>query len=314
MTPTRPRTRGSLLILPLIACLAGAGVSAQSSPGQREAPGPVPSTTVTGAGGVSLAVYDGGTRGARSIVFIHGFTQNSMTWQRQFAGPLAEAFHLVSYDFPGHGASEKPLDAERYTDSSMWAEDLAAVIRERNLERPVLVGWSYGGYVIADYLRSHGDGNIGGIVLVASVTKNGTEEAAGYLTEEVLGIFGEVLAPDVAGSLRGTQALTDLFAVRGTAEWLLGYGSAMMVPPPVRAAMFNRVLENDDVLARIRVPTLVIHGRDDRIVRVRASEHNARTIPGARLLIYEGAGHTPYLEQPDRFNRDLGRFVRSLDR
>jgi non-heme chloroperoxidase len=73
------------------------------------------------------------------------------------------------------------------------------------------------------------------------------------------------------------------------------------------AALFSRVLENDDVLARIRVPTLVIHGSDYRIVRVRASEHNAHIMPGARLLIYEGAGHTPYLEQPDRFNRDLDR-------
>ena len=56
-----------------------------------------------------------------------------------------------------------------------------------------------------------------------------------------------------------------------------------MVPPAVRAAMFSRVLDNDDVLARIKVPTLVIHGDADRIVRVSAANHTAATVPDAKL-------------------------------
>jgi pimeloyl-ACP methyl ester carboxylesterase len=81
------------------------------------------------------------------------------------------SFHRIAYDLRGHGASDKPLDADRYTTSSFWADDLAAVIQTHNLERPVLVGWSYGGYVIADYVRKFGDAALGGLVFVGVSTK-----------------------------------------------------------------------------------------------------------------------------------------------
>jgi non-heme chloroperoxidase len=98
--------------------------------------------------------------------------------------------------------------------------------------------------------------------------------------------------------------------LRDTA-WEIAYGSAMMVPPEVRAAMFNRVLDNDDVLASIRVPALAIHGTSDRIVRVSAARHTAKTVPNAKLLLYDGVGHSPHMEVPERLNGDLAQFVRA---
>jgi pimeloyl-ACP methyl ester carboxylesterase len=265
-----------------------------------------------GGGGLSLALHEGGTAGAPPIVFIHGFTGNHLTWQRLLSGPLGADFHLLAYDLRGHGASEKPLDAASYTDGRLWAEDLAAVIRSKQLRRPVLVGWSYGGYVIADYIRAFGDSGLGGVVFLGAVTKNGTAEAAEMFTEEVLAVFGDVLSADVRKSIDGTRALTRMFAdpLAGDA-WEMAYGSAMMVPPEVRGAMFSRVLDNDDVLAGIRVPTLAIHGGDDRIVRVSSSEHIAGTVPGSKLLVYDGVGHAPHLESPERLARDLATFVRA---
>ncbi|MGH2395159.1 MAG: alpha/beta fold hydrolase, partial [Candidatus Limnocylindria bacterium] len=121
---------------------------------------------ISGGGGLDLAIYEAGNPDGPPILFIHGFSQNHLTWERQFSGPLADEFRLVALDLRGHGASDKPLDAAAYTDSALWAEDIAAVIEARAIERPVLVGWSYGGYVIADYLRSHGDDALGGIVFV----------------------------------------------------------------------------------------------------------------------------------------------------
>lgn len=270
------------------------------------------SDKIVGGGGLGLAAYEAGMVGGPPIVFIHGFTGSYLSWERQFSGPLAAQFHLVTYDLRGHGASDKPLDAARYTNRELWADDLAAVIRAKNLDRPVLVGWSYGGYVIADYLRKFGDRSIGGVVFLGSTTKNGTAEAVEFLTPEVLALFPDVLSADVRRSINGTRALTRMFAnpLDGT-PWEIAYGSAMMVPPEVRVAMFSRVLDNDDVLAAIRVPTLVIHGTGDRIVRVSAATHTARTVPRAKLLLYEGVGHAPHLESPERLARDLAKFVRA---
>ena len=279
------------------------------------APPAVTSTTIAGGGGLRLTVYEGGNATAPSIVFIHGFTGSYLSWEPQLSGPLATDFRLVAYDFRGHGASEKPLEAAKYTDGTLWADDLNAVIQAKHLDRPVLVGWSYGGLVISDYLRRYGEGAIGGVVFLGAITKNGTAEAAGYLTDDVLALFGDVLSADVQKSIDGTRALTRMFAnpLRGI-PWERSYGSAMMVPPAVRAAMFDRVIDNDDVLAGIRMPTLVIHGAADRIVRVSSATHIAATVPGAKLLVYDGVGHAVQLDAPQRLDRDLAEFVRAMRR
>ena len=279
---------------------------------------PLPDLTsakIPGGAGLGLTVYEGGNKSEPPVVFIHGFTGSYLSWQPQLSGSIAAQFRVVAYDLRGHGASDKPLDPASYTEGSLWADDLAAVIRAKHLDRPVIVGWSYGGYVISDYLRQYGDGAIGGLVFLGAVTKNGTPEAAGFLTDEALAVFGDVFSADVQKSIDGTRALTRMFAspLRGTL-WERAYGSAMMVPPTVRASMFNRVLDNDDVLARIRVPTLVIHGADDRVVRVSAANHIAATVPGAKLLVYDHVGHAVQIDAPQRFDHDLAEFVRATRR
>lgn len=268
---------------------------------------------ISGGGGLDLAIYEAGNPDGPPVVFIHGFSQNHLTWERQFTGPLADEFRLVAFDLRGHGASDKPLDAASYTDSSLWAEDIAAVIQAKALERPVLVGWSYGGYVISDYVRTHGDDAIGGAVFVAASARVGTEEAQADLGEELLQLMGGVFSPDVRANIDATRAFLRLITAQPMDDdaFDLALASAMMVPPEVRLALFSRELDNDDVLAGIDVPTLVVHGRADRAVRLSSGEHIAGTVPGARLLVYEGAGHAPFFEDPERFNQDLAEFVRA---
>jgi non-heme chloroperoxidase len=294
--------------------IAAAGQVPASTVNQVPLPA-LTATSIAGGGGLQLTVYEGGKAEGPPIVFIHGFTGSYLSWERQLFGPLAAEFRLLAYDLRGHGASEKPLDPSKYTDGTLWADDLDAVIRAKHLDRPVLVGWSYGGYVIADYLRRYGDKAIGGVVFVGASTKNGTAEAAGYLTDEVLALFGDLLSTDLLKSLDGTSALTRMFGnrLRGTLRER-AYGTAMMVPPAVRAAMFDRVLDNDDVLTRILVPTLVMHGDADRIVRLSAATHTAATVPGAKLLVYGGVGHAVQFDAPQRFGRDLSEFVRATRR
>jgi non-heme chloroperoxidase len=270
--------------------------------------------TISGGGDRNIAVYEAGNPAGAPIVFIHGFLGSHLVWGEQFAGALAEEYCLIAVDLRGHGASDKPLEAESYTDSALWAEDLAAVIREKNLDGAVLVGWSYGGYIFSDYLRTFGSEAIGGLVFVGAVTKAGTEEAEGFLQDELLEIFGGVLSPDVQTSIASTRAFLPLLTAEPLNDetYEVALAGAMMVPPEVRLAMFSRELDNDDILRSIDVPTLVIHGRDDEVVRVSAAEHIAATVPGAKLLVYDGIGHAPFLEDPERFDRDLREFVRAV--
>lgn len=297
------RTLNSIICSVLV--LASSAVSSTAA----QAPEKVP-----GAGGVNIAVYEFGNPDGPPIVLIHGFLATHLTWSRQFSGALADSFRLITYDLRGHGASDKPLDPASYSSSEAWAGDLAAVIKSKGLVRPVLVGWSYGGAVIADYLRVNGSDNVGGLVFLAASTRAGTPEARALISPAIQQLFPGLLSDDVLKSITATRNFLPLLA----AEPLdadareITLAGAMMVPPQVRRGMWARQLDNADVLSGITVPALVIHGRADSVLSPAAAEHTAATVPGAKLLLYDGVGHAVALEVPERFNRDLLDFMRRL--
>jgi non-heme chloroperoxidase len=88
--------------------------------------------------------------------------------------------------------------------------------------------------------------------------------------------------------------------------------SAMAVPARIRANLAAREIDGDDVLRALRVPLLVSHGRADTVVLPAMAEHVLATCPVAEASWYEGVGHTPFLEQPDRFNRELAALTRRV--
>ena len=130
--------------------------------------------TVTGGGGLRLHVREWGDPAGPPILFIHGWSQNHLCWAPQYESALADEFRLIAFDLRGHGMSEAPLEPEHYTDGRLWADDLAAIIDHLALDRCVLVGWSYGAFVICDYVRAHGEDRIAAINFVEGVVKLGS--------------------------------------------------------------------------------------------------------------------------------------------
>src|SRR5690242_17174627 len=129
--------------------------------------------TVPGGGGLQLHVREWGDPTGRPIVLVHGWSQNHLCWANQYESPLTQEHRLVAFDLRGHGMSEAPLGAEHYVDGRLWADDLAAIIDHLGLQRPVLVGWSYGAFVICDYLRIHGQSAIAALNFVEGAVKLG---------------------------------------------------------------------------------------------------------------------------------------------
>jgi non-heme chloroperoxidase len=267
--------------------------------------------TVTGGGGCQLHVEETGKPDGRPILFIHGFSQCRLSWSRQLRSDLADDFRLVAVDNRGHGLSDKPRDA--YADSKLWADDIQAIITTLGLDRPVLSGWSYGGVIICDYVRHYGEDRIGGINLVAAISKLGTERAMSVITPEFVALVPGFFSDDAVESVEALEALLRMafHEVPGPTDYYAMLGFNAIVPPYVRQALFSRSLENDDLLPRLRKPVLVTHGQDDAIVLPAAAEQHASAIPHARLSLYPRVGHAPFWEDADRFNRELREFVAS---
>jgi len=120
---------------------------------------------------LTISAQDWGNPAGPEILFIHGFSQSHMSWMRQVDSDLAKEFHIVTYDLRGHGNSDKPLDPAAYRNSTAWGQEVQAVIAAAGLKRPVLVGWSYAGRVISDYLATEGAGKIAGVNFVDAPIK-----------------------------------------------------------------------------------------------------------------------------------------------
>ncbi len=267
--------------------------------------------TITGSGGVRLAVDDHGPAGAPALVLLHGFAQCARSWKRQAGSALADRFRLVVPDLRGHGRSDKPRAAENYTEGRRWAGDIAALIDRLELERPVLLAWSYSGLAACDFLRYEDQSRLGGLGLIAARSKIGTDAAgamAGRLFHELLpGFLAEDAETRVAGIEAFLRSLTHGDIPADDRYEMVGYNA--VVPPYVCRAMLGRTLDNDDVLSRVALPTWIVHGERDESLTVALAEHHAGLVPRAELSIYPGVGHAPFYEAPDRFNRELASFA-----
>jgi pimeloyl-ACP methyl ester carboxylesterase len=270
--------------------------------------------TVRGGGGLGLHVREWGPEDGTPIVFVHGWSQNHLCWAKQVASALAREFRLVAFDLRGHGMSEAPLGREHYTDAALWADDLAAVVGELGLVRPVLVGWSYGAFVICDYLRAHGEARIAAIEFVEGVTELGESAFGTFIGPGFLDHFGDATSDDLPTSMRAMRSFvrTCLVAPVSDEDVEAAICWNIVVPAAVRANLAAREIHCDDVLRGLGVPLLLTHGREDSVVLPAMAEHLLATCATAEASWYDGVGHAPHIEAPDRFNRELAALARRV--
>jgi pimeloyl-ACP methyl ester carboxylesterase len=265
--------------------------------------------TVRSADGVRLHVVEAGDPAGPPIVFLHGFAQASGCWAAQFAGRLAAGFRLVAPDLRGHGRSDKP--AQGYDDPRSWAGDLAAIVEQLRLSRPVLVGWSYGGLMICDYVRERGEADVAAYCFVSAITSLNTEPALRLVGPEFRQLIPAMLGSDPGARERADRDFCRLCtaAPRSDVECGQAERDLRACPRPVRQALFRRTADNAALVGGLTRPVLIAHGDHDRVVLPDASAELARALPRATLSRYPGVGHEPFAEQPARFDAELAGFA-----
>lgn len=269
------------------------------------------------ADGTTIVYRTFGNPEARPLVLIHGWAQSSRCWGDDVLGALAERYRVIAVDLRGHGYSDAP-DAG-YDDSANWAADVDAVLSaERITSGAALLGWSYGGLVVCDYLAAHGTGAVEAVVFVGAITSIGRGEAGGAVGSAMKAAIPAAMAedPDVAtralGSF-GTALTGPIGDDAGKGAWSQAlFGASLSTPPRVRSALFRRAASHDDVLRALDVPALVLHGTADTVVDVSAGEHAAALIPHATASYWEGCGHGPFVEDPARFVGEVDAFLSAV--
>jgi pimeloyl-ACP methyl ester carboxylesterase len=262
--------------------------------------------TVATPDGVTLAVQEQGPADAPAIVFVHGLLGSRLDWDAQLSSPALADFRLITYDLRGHGLSGKPPQAEAYREGLRWAVDLATVLKASKAGRATLVGWSLGGVVISNYLARYGDAGLAGVVYV-----DGVIELKPELILPHPAVYRDLVADDLGTHLDAIATFLRLcFATPPSApvfERLLA--NAAMASWDMQRAVQGISVDLAGLRA-IKQPVLLLYGGRDALVDTPATLARARQIqPQAQTLLYPQAGHAPFLEEAERFNRDLADFV-----
>ena len=204
---------------------------------------------MTGGAGQTLHVREWGDPDAAPVLLIHGWSGNHMCWRRQVASELADEFRLVALDLRGHGMSDRPLEPRSTSTPRAGPTTSPPSSTRASLGRSVLVGWSYGGFVICDYIRAYGQDAVAGINFVgAAVTLNQSFDNIGpaFLANAPAGAEPD-LPTRIAALRRFWHSMTA--QPLDPADLETGLSGSVSVPPEVLGALISRQIDSDDVLA-----------------------------------------------------------------
>lgn len=255
----------------------------------------------------------------RPVVLIHGWPLSAASWEKQVPALLDAGYRVVTYDRRGFGRSSQPATGYDYDTMS---DDLQHILNKLELRDVTLVGFSMGGGEVARYLGAHGAGRVRQAVFMAAIPPfllKGPDNPVAADATVFEGIQKGLVA-DRPAFLSGF--LADFFNVdvlRGKrisdeavrVAWSLGVSAS---PVATIACVRAWLTDFRPDLARIEVPTLVVHGDDDRIVPLGISgQRTHEAIRGSRLVTIHGGPHGINWTHADEVNRALLAFLAEGD-
>ncbi len=245
------------------------------------------------------------------LLLIMGMSGNVVHWTEPFLQGLAERFDVIAFDHRGVGWSDRVSDPFSIAD---LADDAVAVLDGLGIERAHVMGISMGGMVAQELALTHPD-RVDRLVL--GCTYSGGEGSALADPEAFRPLAEAMAARDADAAMRAGFELnlsTTHAQVAGAFEEFDRIGRTKPAATPVIMLQLQAIQAHDTSgrLPSLDVPTLVVHGTEDRMLGVDNGRMIARLIPGARLEELEGAGHLFWWEQNERTLALLDEFL--LDR
>lgn len=243
------------------------------------------------------------------VVLLHGGPTDGREWSRQF-GPVAERFTAVAWDMPGCGGSEDP--PQTWRSPRDYAECLAEFIHALELERPHVIGLSFGTGLALELYRWHPE--LPRSLVLASAYAGW----AGSLPPEAVErrkqmILQQIESPPAEWAKQWLPTLLSESASTEVVELVRTILEAFH-PEGQRALIRAGFPEHDvrDLLPRIEVPTLLVYGAKDVRSPLSVGQAMHEAIPGSKLVVLEDAGHECGLEAPRRFNEEVLSFLSSV--
>ena len=247
------------------------------------------------SGNIELYYEDHGS--GKPVVLIHGYPLSGASWEKQVPALLDAGYRVITYDRRGFGKSSHPTEGYNY---DTFAEDLHKLIVHLKLDDFTLVGFSMGGGEIARHFGNYGSNGASQAVIIGGIPPfllKAEDNPEGVDGSVFVGIKQAVAADRYAFFTEFFKDFynTDLLQGKRVSEEVVRASWSLAASASAAASLACVATWLEDFrqdLARMDVPTLVIHGDNDRIVPIASSGlRTAKLIKGSRLVVVKGGPH-----------------------
>ena len=253
----------------------------------------------------TLSVFVSGSSNLKPIIFVHGFPFDHFMWDEQVKA-LGGDYYCIRYDIRGLGSS--PAGDGQFT-MEMFVDDLEIIIEELKLDRPIICGLSMGGYIslraiermqekfsalILCDTKSAADDNEGKLKRAGAIKQINSGGFESFIDAFVLNCFGEQF-------VKGKKNEYDTVVKRSKKNSPLGVKGCLL-------AMACRT-DTTSYLSKIKIPTLVVCGSEDKLTPPSVMKLMADQIPNSKFITVEGAGHMIPIENPQLVNKSIKDFL-----
>lgn len=262
---------------------------------------------------VKLYVRDYGK--GKPVILIHGWPLSNEMWEYQIEFLVQNNFRVIAYDRRGFGKSSQPWDGYDY---DTMTDDLSEIIEQLQLENVTLVGFSMGGGEVVRYFSRYNGKGVTKAALISSIIpfllktddnlegrpKEKSEATAATIREDRIGFLENFGKTFFGVNIINKPLSTPLL------EYYRNLCSAASPRATLECAESLNNTDFRDELHTIKVPTLIIHGDDDKNVPIEvSSQKTAEAIANSTFIVYEGAPHGLFYTEKDRLNQDLLNFL-----
>jgi non-heme chloroperoxidase len=249
------------------------------------------------------------------VILIHGWPLSSKSWEPQVSALLDAGYRVITYDRRGFGKSGASLDGYDY--NSLTA-DLEELISNLDLQNVVLVGFSMGGGEVVRYLTNNGSDNVAKVALISSIIPlvKQREDNPDGVPEGDLNEILENVKKDRVSFLESFHKNFYNYGLlsQSVSQAQLNYDwSIASNASPIATLKCAESWANTDFrpeLQNVTVPTLIVHGDDDKVVPIAtAGDQAAKGIPNSEYHIIEGAPHGLNVTHAEELNQILINFL-----
>lgn len=258
---------------------------------------------------VRLHLTDAGE--GQPIVLIHGWPLSDEMYEYQYNDLVNKNFRVIGITLRGFGKSDKPFGDYHY---DIHALDIKRVLDKLDIKDAVLVGFSMGGAIAVRFVSAYNEDQVTKLVLAGAAVPSWTqrEDFPYNLPPKAVDDLIKLNytdRPKLLSDFAKIFSSTETSLNEGIGSWLNGIGLSASSHATAECLVALRDTDLRPDLEKINIPTLILHGKNDKICSFDLAEQMKAGIKGARLVAFEKSGHSLFLEETKKFNTELIKFA-----